>query len=138
MPPSLRTQLFARICLMLTLAAFSSGCQTTAQPLSAQMQQYRDAKPMTAEEESSFLQAAESAQAMAPAITVTNSVGGLDPTGVSRMAMDVEMRRRAAEVQKHVPAMMATNVKRVEQYCATRSQIEMCQEFYQKKAELGM
>jgi hypothetical protein len=99
-------------------------------------QDFDNAKPATAEEQARFLEAARASEALAPTIMAANTLGGMDPTGLSRMVLDAEVRRRSAEVQKHFPAMMALNRQRAESYCASKPSDQECQKLreLQRKA----
>lgn len=73
---------------------------------------------------------------MGPAIAAANTFGGLDPTGASQTAVNMESRRRMEDFQQYVPGMMAANAQRLETFCKSNPQSEACIEFRKTKAEM--
>lgn len=94
------------------------------------------ARPLTDAEMAKALKSAQRASDMAPAIAAANTFGGLDPTGMTQMAVTAETRRRMQDFQQYVPGMMAANVQRLEAYCKTNPKFEACIEFRKTKAEM--
>lgn len=125
--------------IALALLGHLAGCQATSKtaPVPVAANQFDNAKPLTPDEEEKMLAAAEKARALAPAIVTANTVGGLDPTGVTRMALDAEVQRRNAEVQKYLPGMMASARQRAEAYCNQNPKTADCVELARLKAKIG-
>ncbi len=94
------------------------------------------ARPLTDAEMAKAMKSAKRASEMAPAIAAANTFGGLDPTGVSQMAVTAETRRRMEDFQQYVPGMMAANVQRLETYCKSNPKFDACIEFRKTKAEM--
>lgn len=94
------------------------------------------ARPLTDAEMAKAITSAQRASQMAPAITALNTLGGLDPTGATQMAVTAETKRRMADFQRYVPGMMATNVQRLEAYCSSNAKTDACVEFRNTKAEM--
>ncbi|WP_275791479.1 hypothetical protein [Pararhizobium gei] len=94
------------------------------------------ARPLTDAEMAKAMKSAQRASDMAPAIAAANTFGGLDPTGMTQMAVTAETRRRMQDVQQYVPGMMAANVQRLEAYCKTNPKFDACIEFRKTKAEM--
>jgi hypothetical protein len=94
------------------------------------------ARPLTDAEMAKAMKSAQRASEMAPAIVATNTFGGLDPTGLGKMAVTAETRRRMQDFQQYVPGMMAANVQRLETYCKSNPQFGACIEFRKTKAEM--
>jgi hypothetical protein len=94
------------------------------------------ARPLTDAEMAKAMKSAQRASAMAPAIAAANTIGGLDPTGMTQMAVIAETTRRTQDFQQYVPGMMAANVQRLEAYCKTNPKFDACIEFRKTKAEM--
>lgn len=94
------------------------------------------ARPLTDAEMAKAITSAQRASQMAPAITAVNTLGGLDPTGATQMAVTAETKRRMADFQRYVPGMMARNVQRLEAYCGSNARTDACVEFRKTKAEM--
>jgi hypothetical protein len=82
------------------------------------------ARPLSDAEMVKAMKSAQRASDMAPVILAANTFGGLDPTGMTQMAVTAETTRRMQDFQQYVPGMMAANVKRLEAYCKTNPKFE--------------
>jgi hypothetical protein len=137
-----KTSVSHELLIFLTFSVVSlAGCQnaTPATPVGyngTTNDGVMTARPLTDSEMIRALKSAQRASAMAPAIAAANTFGGLDPTGATQMAVTAETRRRMADFQQYVPAMMATNVQRLEVYCKSNPQFDACIEFRKTKAEM--
>ncbi|MBY3314421.1 hypothetical protein [Rhizobium laguerreae] len=94
------------------------------------------ARPLTDAEMAKAMKSAQRASDMAPAIVAANTFGGLDPTGMTQMAVTAETTRRMQDFQQYIPGMMAANVQRLEAYCKTNPRFDACIEFRKTKAEM--
>ncbi|CAN7724502.1 hypothetical protein LJR098_003560 [Rhizobium sp. LjRoot98] len=94
------------------------------------------ARPLTDAEMAKAMKSAQRASDMAPAIAAANTFGGLDPTGMTHMAVTAETTRRMQDFQQYVPGMMAANVQRLEGFCKTNPKFDACVEFRKTKAEM--
>lgn len=103
----------------------------------AMAQDFWNAQPLTPEEEAAMLDAIGKAQASGEASSIANGFAGLDPTGVTRMVLDAQTQTHAAEVQKYLPGMMATNLQRARDYCSSTPQADICDDLAKLEAQLG-
>lgn len=114
---------------MLTITAVMlSGCQsssTTAPAGKLTAASYRNAKPVTEEDEDRFLAAGERLNRIAP-LQVASS---FDPSGLSQNAVQAAARPDMEEIQRLMPAMTAKNKQRTAEFCAPRPQMAECQEY---------
>lgn len=117
----------------LTLVAF---LPLTLVPV-ATAQEIWSAKPLTAEEEAAMFEAIEKAQAAGLASAAAGNFAGLDPTGMTQMALNAQTQAHAAEVQKYLPGMMAANLQRAQQYCQDNAQLPECQELRRTLDQFG-
>jgi hypothetical protein len=123
-PREIETRLRASSPLLLGFAALLVGCQSAPQQQVFTAADYRNAQPMTAEQEARMLEIGERQNKMAP----LHAAATIDPTGLSTMAAQASSQKDMQELQSMMPSMVATNRKRAHDYCATRPELPDCRE----------
>lgn len=123
------------IVLVSMLSAALGGCQSKVSGEQTvgrhTAMDYRNAKPMTPEEEAKFVALGERQRRLAPLYAASS----LDPTGLSQNAVQARSRADMMEMNRMMPAVHATNKKRATEWCATRQQTKECLELARLQAE---